>query len=256
MESGAGLVGKRHYFAPLDTVRPIEQQHVVAPSEESFSILKPIFFKVNAAKQASGSCYLEHGNTKIMCTVYGPKQSGTDRSGSAGTGLKGFVSCDFRYAPFASKTLRYNYQKDYSEQEYGSMVAQCLGSAILADRIPNSYIEVQITVLEDGGCILADAINAAIVATTNAGIEMLDLVSCCQIGIVSTESKVRILVDPSGRELELIGTLTLAYSTSRNAILKVFVDARGVKEHILEEAMKWAIDGCQTVRESMKQALI
>ncbi len=61
-------------------------------------------------------------------------------------------------------------------------------SAILADRIPNSYIEVQISVLEV--VVYSCRCNyAAIVATTNAGIEMLDLVSCCQIGIVALNQR-------------------------------------------------------------------
>lgn len=61
----------------------------------------PAVLKTRVVSQASGSCYGEFGNTKVMVGVYGPRQP-TGRA--AGSGEEGILNADVKYASFASRT--------------------------------------------------------------------------------------------------------------------------------------------------------
>lgn len=294
------LIVKKYFLPSEQTVRPFiletYSSSISSIPKEDLQLI-PTFFKTGAAKNASGSCYLEHGGVKIMCSVYGPKQSTSDRTtlsaasdASCYVTAKGFIACDFKFSPFSNKSIRYSYAKDFMEQEYAGMIAQTLEGIILADRIPNSYIEVQITVLESGASVLADAVNAAVVAICSAGIEIVDLVSCCQVGIVSSESAIsvplntneifsdheqhsqkkclksgqssemisdmHVVLDPIENQSNSVGILTVAYSCNQGTILRVFYDGKGIDEAIFENAVQLGIEGCCAVKDCMKSALL
>jgi exosome complex component MTR3 len=56
--------------------------------------------RTGVVKQARGSSYIELNNTKVICSVYGPRQTSTEFSD------KGRINCDFKLSSFASKQRR------------------------------------------------------------------------------------------------------------------------------------------------------
>lgn len=38
--------------------------------------IRPVFVRCGPVSQANGSAYIEAGNTKLMCCVYGPRETG------------------------------------------------------------------------------------------------------------------------------------------------------------------------------------
>ena len=55
---------------------------------------------VNCSEGVIGSCYLEFGNSKVMCSLVGPRQ--TQGQGSSVSLEQGSLECEVRFANFLS----------------------------------------------------------------------------------------------------------------------------------------------------------
>jgi hypothetical protein len=50
-------------------------------------MIRPLFLTLSSnAPSASGSCYVEIGTTKVLCSVYGPREATNSSSGVFGSG--------------------------------------------------------------------------------------------------------------------------------------------------------------------------
>ena len=143
----------------------------------SYNTLRSMFIKTKIVNNASGSAYVEIGNTKVICSLHGPKISKKKYNTYSDEGR---IYCDFKYAPFAQKQRRRRGQ-DPDEREYSTIIADTLTTSILIDKFPKNTLELYIIVLEDDGSVLSTAINAASLACADAGIEMYDLVASCTV---------------------------------------------------------------------------
>jgi len=136
--------------------------------------------------QAQGSAYLELGDTKVVAAVHGyipfcigsprirscpwpprPRDATRTREYSA----QGLLECEFKFAPFASKTRRGHQQvstiysmqdsrlftdllshlQDDQEKELGCIIGQTLAHAVRLEKYPKSRLDLFVTVLEDAG---------------------------------------------------------------------------------------------------------
>ncbi|XP_072374727.1 N-lysine methyltransferase setd6 isoform X2 [Scyliorhinus torazame] len=185
---------------------------------------RPVFARAGLVSQADGSVYAEYGRSKVLCAVYGPRESDRkeERRLSGAT-----LGCEFRFAPFSCK-MRAAWIQGTLEKEYSSIMEQSLQPAICLHKYPRSQIEVYVMVLENDGSTLAAALTCASIALAEAGIEMFDVVVGCslrQCGDVS-------LLDPSAAEeysasssQEVESTATLEYSEGKiEAGLVQFLD--------------------------------
>ncbi|KAK7891159.1 hypothetical protein WMY93_023122 [Mugilogobius chulae] len=60
--------------------------------------VRSVFVRCGLVSQAKGSAYMEAGNTKVICCVYGPRE--TERKDE--TDMKcGRLTADMRFAPFS-----------------------------------------------------------------------------------------------------------------------------------------------------------
>lgn len=59
--------------------------------------------KTGVISQAPGSAYIEMDKTKVICGVYGPRQSPFEYS------PKAKVICDLKFATFAEKDMRHTF---------------------------------------------------------------------------------------------------------------------------------------------------
>lgn len=261
---------RKRFLGPEISVRPVSAsrpQFTKKPFESkqrtdgrSNAQLRPFFVKTGAIKNAAGSCFLEHANSKIICAVYGPRQASSSSSSSSACGN---ISCDFKFAPFSAVSKRRTYHKDEQEREWAGIIANTLQTIVLLDKLPNSCIDVHICVLEgEKECILADALNAAIVAVISANIEVVDVAGCCQVGVAfDAEKQPVFLVDPSEDEESLVcdTLLTAVYSPSHNEfaqfVMQGTASSAGLSSECLQEALQWSVEASCKIAELSKKAL-
>ncbi|KAF5274413.1 hypothetical protein FQA39_LY07293 [Lamprigera yunnana] len=139
---------------------------------------RKIFLKCGIVSQAKGSAYYEVDKTKVIVSVYDPREipKKTDYS------LNGELYCMFKYAPFSCPTRR-NYRQDPEEKQNSVILKRALESAVCRHKFPNFQVDVYALVLENDGSALSAAITAAGVALGQAGIPMFDTITAATLGI-------------------------------------------------------------------------
>ncbi|KAI8764623.1 exosome complex component MTR3 [Biomphalaria glabrata] len=163
--------------------------------------LRPIFLKANVISQARGSSYIEMGQTKVICAVYGPREVMRREDFS----LKGQLTCDFKFTTFSCRQRR-QHQQDNQEKDLSVQMLEALEPAVCLHKYPKSQINIYATVLQNDGSALSAAIMCASVALATAGIEMYDLVLASSLGVLNTV----LLVDPTLQEEENIANETVS----------------------------------------------
>lgn len=131
---------------------------------------RPCRLRAGSVPNAAGSAYLEQGRTKIIATVYGPRQAG-ERAQLAAEGL---LLLELHFAPFCS---RFESKEDNERRGllYASILQRTLESVVLLGRYGKLAFDVSILVLEDDGAVLSAALTAASLALADARVEMRDL---------------------------------------------------------------------------------
>eukprot|EP00996_Jenningsia_fusiforme_P002937 NODE_3745_length_924_cov_9.878857_g3444_i0.p1 GENE.NODE_3745_length_924_cov_9.878857_g3444_i0~~NODE_3745_length_924_cov_9.878857_g3444_i0.p1 ORF type:complete len:257 (+),score=35.73 NODE_3745_length_924_cov_9.878857_g3444_i0:81-773(+) len=206
---------------------------------------------IGVASQARGSAYVEVGQTKVMCCVYGPNPF------TGAFSETGRVCCHFSRALFANFEKRKpNYlqqQQTDEEKEYSRLMEQALESAVILDRFPKSQIDIRVMVLECCDCDdLAVAITCASLALADAGIELYDLVASCSACEVDGE----MLLDPTNEELKHASSrLTVSYMNSLCEITHLAQYGQTSLEKI-RLASDQCIDGCSKIRAGMEKCLM
>jgi exosome complex component RRP41 len=113
--------------------------------------------------KADGSCLLELGNTRIICSIHGPKQG------------KQSKNCSINV------TIHKN-RKDSGLVEMATQIKYLFESIVMVDLYPKSDIDVFIQVIQSDGGLLHSCINATCLAMIDAGIPMKDYVVACSAG--------------------------------------------------------------------------
>ncbi|KAI8842983.1 ribosomal protein S5 domain 2-type protein [Chytridium lagenaria] len=223
-------------------------------SSESF---RPFFAKTGMIRQANGSAYMEAGNLKVVCGVYGPRQQITGKRSSE----TGVLVCDFRYASFALKK-RKGFMRESQEAENAMLMKQALTPAVRLHKYPKSEIDIFTIVLEGDGMAsaLCLAISCASLALADAGIEMLDTVAACSAGFFERPSKAlqdrTLALDCTSNEEEFqIGSLVIAYMPSMREVTHM-VHSGEIAISSLTEAMDLCLDGCSKIHDALRETLI
>ncbi|KAK5928458.1 hypothetical protein CgunFtcFv8_013519 [Champsocephalus gunnari] len=109
--------------------------------------VRPVFVRCGLVSQAKGSAYIEAGNTKLMCCVYGPREM--ERKDE--TDMKcGKLTTDMRFAPF-SCLERGSWIQGSQDKDLSLMLHESLQPAVCLHKYPRSQIEVNVMVLENSG---------------------------------------------------------------------------------------------------------
>lgn len=144
--------------------------------------------------QAKGSAYIEQGKTKVIVSVFDPREIPNRTEYS----LKGEIYCQFKYAPFSCPKRR-QHQQDNEEKQNSAILKQALEPAVCRHEFPNFQVDVYALVLENDGSALSAAIICAGLALSHAGIPMYDLVSSVTVGV----QKQNKYLDPTLKEPQL-----------------------------------------------------
>ncbi|KAK2162621.1 hypothetical protein LSH36_95g06000 [Paralvinella palmiformis] len=197
--------------------------------------IRPIYIRAGAVSQARGSAYIEMGQTKVLCAVYGPREV-TRREDFS---MKGQLKCELKFATF-SRRYRCQHQSDNTEKDLSMVLRDTLEPAVCLDRFPRSHLDIFVTVLEDGGSALAAAITCASVAIARGGIEMYDLV----IGMTVYDEP------PTDN-----GTVTVGWLPCIEQISGL--TQRGQMDiSITKECLKQCVASCQKMYPVIQQTLI
>ncbi|KAI9343520.1 3' exoribonuclease family, domain 1-domain-containing protein [Obelidium mucronatum] len=180
--------------------------------------VRPVFAKTGMVRQANGSAYLEVGGVKLVCAVYGPKPITGAAQKSADHHSGGRISCDVRLSPFAG-IKRKGFQKESNEKTLSTNLSTSILPSLLLTHLPKSQIDIHIQVLQaldpiettqanafstSLSLLLAPCITVASLALADAGIEMMDSVVGCHVGIYRNHANNRLfwMVDCADDEVE------------------------------------------------------
>lgn len=186
------------YLLSLPPLPPINQQQQQQRSEqrEAYS-LRPVYFTTKQHGTATGSCYYSAGETRITCSIWGPRRRQTN-SKSEGGATSGVLTVSVAVCPFVNfKPMgrvtalgggsglpgQLEREGDATYARLPSLLLDALTGVIILDSFPNSEVIAALTVIEDEGGLVAAAINATALALASAGIPMRDLPAAVTVGI-------------------------------------------------------------------------
>lgn len=81
--------------------------------------------KAGIVSQAKGSAYIELGNTKVVCSVFDPREV----SNKNGYYAQGEIYCEFKFAPFSCQKRKVH-QQNAEEKQYSLILQRALEPAV------------------------------------------------------------------------------------------------------------------------------
>ncbi len=154
--------------------------------------LRPIKMEVGVLENADGSAYLEWGNNKIYCAVYGPREVHPHHLAKPDRGI---LRVFYRMATF-SVFERKRPAPGRREKEVSMVIADCLKPVLFLELYPGTSFEVFINVIDADGGTRCACTTVAALALADAGIPMRSLVTAVAIGKIDGE----LITDLSGIE--------------------------------------------------------
>ncbi len=154
--------------------------------------LRPIKMEVGVLENADGSAYLEWGNNKIYCAVYGPREVHPHHLAKPDRGI---LRVFYRMATF-SVFERKRPAPGRREKEVSMVIKDCLKPVLFLELYPGTSFEVFINVLDADGGTRCACTTVAALALADAGIPMRSLVTAVAIGKIDGE----LITDLSGIE--------------------------------------------------------
>ncbi|KAF8033249.1 hypothetical protein BT93_D1996 [Corymbia citriodora subsp. variegata] len=215
----------------------------VRPDGREFPQCRPAFFRTGAVNAAAGSAYAEFGNTKVIVSVFGPRESKKAMMYSD----IGRLNCNVSYTTFATAV-----RGQVSDQkESSSMLHKALEGAIRLETFPKTTVDVFALVLESGGSDLPVVISCASLALADAGIMVYDLVAAVSVSCLGPN----LVIDPiSEEESYQDGSLMITCMPSRYEVTQLIITGEWSSARI-NEAMQLCLDACSKLGKVMRSCL-
>ncbi|CAH9075243.1 unnamed protein product [Cuscuta europaea] len=211
----------------------------------NFYRCRDALLNTGAVKAASGSAYAEFGNTKVIVSVFGPRESKKAMMYSD----TGRLNCNVSYATFATPVRG---QLSAENKELSPMLHKALEGAIILDSFPKTTVDVFALVLESGGSDLPVIITCASLALADAGILLYDLVAAVSVSCIGKN----LLIDPTSEEESIQdGSLMMACMASRKELTQLTLTGEWSTSKI-NEAMELCIDACSKLGNNMRTACL
>ncbi len=206
-----------------------------------------IMLQAGVLKNANGSAYIEFGDNKILCGVYGPRDVHPKHMAQADTGI---LRCRYHMEPY-SVTERKNPAPSRREIEISKVIKEALEPAVMLERFPRTAVDVYIEILQADGGSRCAALDAASVALADAGIPMRDMVSACAAGKVADT----IILDVNNEEDQAgQADMPVGYMPNLDKITLLQLDGVLSMEEYAK-CLETGIKGCKIVYEIQKKAL-
>ncbi|KAE8655400.1 putative cyclic nucleotide-gated ion channel 15-like [Hibiscus syriacus] len=215
----------------------------VRPDGRGFHQCRPAFFRTGAVNSASGSAYAELGNTKVIVSVFGPRESKKAMMYSD----TGRLNCNVSYTTFGTPVRG----QGSDHKEFSSMLHKALEGAIMLESFPKTTVDVFALVLESGGSDLPVVISCASLALADAGIMMYDLVAAVSVACLGKN----LVIDPILEEESYQdGSLMLTCMPSRYEVTQLTFTGEWPTPDI-NEAMQLCLDACNKLGKVMRTCL-
>jgi len=210
--------------------------------------LRPIKIEAGVLHRAEGSCYLEWGGNKVLAAVYGPREAVPRHTQNP---LRAIVNARYNMAAF-SVDDRKRPGPDRRSREISKVISEALENVILVEKYPRASIDVNIEVLDAEAGTRCAGLTAAAVALVDAGIPMKDIPVSCAAGKIDGQ-----VVLDLGKEEDNFGEadLPVAISPRTGEILLMQMDGHLTLDEF-DKAVDLAINGCKTVSELQKKAIM
>ncbi|KAJ7534311.1 hypothetical protein O6H91_13G089100 [Diphasiastrum complanatum] len=195
---------------------------------------------------SAGSAYAEFGDTKVIVSIYGPRES---KKAEAFSDI-GRLNCSVKFTTFATH-IRGQLSQGIEDKECSSMLYKALVGAVALHTFPKTTVDVFALVLQSGGGDLPVVISCASLALADAGIVMYDLVCAMSASSVGRQ----LLLDSTYEEEKgEDGGLMIAHMTSRNEVTQLTVTGQWSSTR-LSEALEVCLDACVKLGEVMRTCL-
>ncbi|GMN24831.1 hypothetical protein TIFTF001_000718 [Ficus carica] len=215
----------------------------VRPDGRGFHQCRPAFFRTGAVNAAAGSAYAEFGNTKVIVSVFGPRESKKAMMYSD----IGRLNCNVSYATFATPVRG----QGSDDEDFSSMLHKALEGAIILETFPKTTVDVFALVLESGGSDLPVVISCASVALADAGIMMYDLVASVSVSCLAKN----LVIDPMLEEESYQdGSLMLTCMPSKYEVTQLTITGEWSAAKI-NEGMQLCLDACSKLANIMRSCL-
>ncbi|XP_076749940.1 exosome complex component MTR3 isoform X2 [Xylocopa sonorina] len=93
--------------------------------ERGSSEMRKIFLKTGIVSQAKGSAYIEMGDTKVICSVFDPREV-PNKNGYC---VQGEIYCEFKFATFSCQKRKIH-QQNAEEKQYSLILQRALEPAV------------------------------------------------------------------------------------------------------------------------------
>ncbi|GLJ47720.1 hypothetical protein SUGI_1007940 [Cryptomeria japonica] len=201
------------------------------------------FLKTGAVNAAAGSAYAEFGNTRVIVSVFGPRESMKAQTYSD----VGRLNCSVSFTTFATP-IRGRLSQGIEHKEYSTMLHKALEGAVMLNTFPKTTVDVFALVLESGGGDLPVVITCASLALADAGIMMFDLVTAVSVASIGRD----LIIDPISEEEDCQdGGLMVACMPSRNEITQLTINGEWSTTAV-SEALNLCLDACRKLADIMR----
>ena len=209
--------------------------------------LRSIKIEAGVLHRADGSCYLEWGGNKVYAAVYGPREAIPRHTQDP---LRAIVNARYNMAAFSVED-RKRPGPDRRSREISKVISEALAKVILTEQFPRSMIDVAIEVLDAEAGTRCAGLTAAGVALADAGIPMTDIPVSCAAGKIGGN-----VVLDLGKEEDNFGEadVPIGLSPRTGEIILLQMDGHLTFDEF-NQALDWAIKGCQDVSKIQKEAL-
>ncbi|XP_026728242.1 exosome complex component MTR3-like isoform X1 [Trichoplusia ni] len=215
------------------------------------------FARTDMVSQAKGSAYVELRKTKVVCSVFDPREIPHQNEFSQ----LGQIFCEVKFAPFSCPRRRRPHAPDAEEKALSVALRKALEPTVCRHLFPNYQVDVFIYILEHDGACLSAAINAAGLALADAAVPMYDIITACSVAIVGD----RLFVDPTEAE-EHVATISPETNSNHGVItMSMLSELKQISDFALvgsldTECVNTAMDilekECESLVPQMQKVLV
>lgn len=207
--------------------------------------IRKINCQMGTCSHGDGSSTFQMGNTLVVATVNGPKESAYK---SRAEHDRAIITCEFSMSSFSTTDRMERRPRDRQSVEVASTVQQIMESTVLVSLFSKSQIDIHLQVIEADSGVVAACINATTLALIDAGIPMKDYVCACGVSQIDDS----ILLDTNSTELVWgCAELTIAYLPRTEEISALQLENR-LPLSGYEELVKLGVEGCKQMYNEME----
>lgn len=214
--------------------------------------LRRLLVRTGVLPKASGSAYVEMGETKVLCAIFGPQQADGHDFLSHGR-----LECTVKFSAFARRTTdpAAATTDASATAALSASLSAALSGSVQLDQYPKSLICVHAMVLQDGGGALPALVSCGSAALAHARLKLYGLVAACGAAIPD-EGSGRVLLDPSASEERAASSRLVAATVPELSHLPLLEQEGRAQFEAVAAALRHALGGAATVHERMREALL